>query len=150
MSWSRVYGLIKVQDTNGLENLSAKFSAGGALPPLTQPCSQKENLWERPFVGRCHPQRELYFFLSHCTYVTPYNPSPVQPAVLNASCMHAQSCLTLCDSMDCSPPGSSIHGIFQARILEWVAIPFSRRWSQSRDRTHVSSIFCIGKQILYH
>ena len=38
----------------------------------------------------------------------------------------AQSCLTLCDPMDCSPPGSSVHGILQARILEWVFIPFSR------------------------
>ena len=38
----------------------------------------------------------------------------------------AQSCPTLCDPMDCSPPGSSVHGIFQARILEWVAIAFSR------------------------
>ena len=37
-----------------------------------------------------------------------------------------QSCLTLCDPMDCSPPGSSVHGIPQARILEWVAISFSR------------------------
>ena len=37
-----------------------------------------------------------------------------------------QSCPTLCDPMDCSPPGSSVHGILQARILEWVAIPFSR------------------------
>ena len=37
-----------------------------------------------------------------------------------------QLCLTLCNPMDCSPPGSSIHGILQARILEWVAIPFSR------------------------
>ena len=37
----------------------------------------------------------------------------------------AQSCLTSCDPMDCSPPGSSIHGIFQARVLEWVAISFS-------------------------
>ena len=36
-----------------------------------------------------------------------------------------QSCLTLCDSMDCSPPGSSVHGVLQARILEWVAMPFS-------------------------
>ena len=39
--------------------------------------------------------------------------------------MHAQSCLILCDPMDCSPPVSSVHGILQARILEWVAIPFS-------------------------
>ena len=44
-----------------------------------------------------------------------------------------QSCPTLCDPMDCSPPGSSIHGIFQARILEWVAILFSRGSSQPRD-----------------
>ena len=41
-----------------------------------------------------------------------------------------QSCLTLCDPTDCSPPGSSVHGIFQARILEWVAVPFSRGSSQ--------------------
>ena len=47
----------------------------------------------------------------------------------------AQSCLTLCDPMNCSPPGSSILGIFQARILEWVAISFSRRSSQPRDQT---------------
>ena len=47
---------------------------------------------------------------------------------------------TLCDPMDCSPPGSSVHGIFQARILEWVAISFSRGSSQPRDRTQVSCI----------
>ena len=39
---------------------------------------------------------------------------------------HHQSCLTLCDPMDCSPPGSSVHGILQARILEWVTMPSSR------------------------
>ena len=55
----------------------------------------------------------------------------------------AQSCPTLCDPLDCSPPGSSIHGIFQARILEWVAISFSRRSSQPRNWTQVSRI--IGK-----
>ena len=52
----------------------------------------------------------------------------------------AQSCPTLCDPMDCSPPGSSVHGILQARILEWVAILFSRGSSQPRDRTQVSRI----------
>ena len=52
----------------------------------------------------------------------------------------AQLCLTLCDAMDCSPSGSSIHEISQARILEWVAIPFSRGSSQVRDRTHISYI----------
>ena len=49
-----------------------------------------------------------------------------------------QSCLTLCDPMDCSPPGLSIPGVFQARILEWVAISFSRRSSGPRDQTQVS------------
>ena len=52
----------------------------------------------------------------------------------------AQSCLALCDPMDCSPPGSSLHGIFQAWILEWVAISFSRGSSPPRDHTRVSSI----------
>ena len=52
----------------------------------------------------------------------------------------AQSCPTLCDPVDCSPPGSSVHGILQARILEWVAISFSRESSQPRDRTQVSRI----------
>ena len=51
-----------------------------------------------------------------------------------------QLCLTLCDSMDCSPPGSSVHEILQERTLEWVAIPFSRGSSQPRDRTQVSYI----------
>ena len=53
----------------------------------------------------------------------------------------AQLCLTLCDPMDCSLPGSSIHGIFQATVLEWVAISFSRGSSQPRDQTQV---FCIA------
>ena len=52
----------------------------------------------------------------------------------------AQSCLTLCDPMDCSLPGPSVHGILQARILEWVAMPFSRESSQPRDQTQVSLI----------
>ena len=59
----------------------------------------------------------------------------------------AQSCLTLCDPMDCSPPGSSVHGILQARILEWVAISLSRESSWPRDQTCIS---CIGRQILDH
>ena len=52
----------------------------------------------------------------------------------------AQPCPTLCDPMDCSLPGSSVHGIFQARVLEGVAISFSRGSSQPRDRTRVSRV----------
>ena len=51
-----------------------------------------------------------------------------------------QSCPTLCDPTDCSPPGFSVHGILQARILEWIAIPFSRGTSQPRDWTQVSCL----------
>ena len=57
-----------------------------------------------------------------------------------AAAKSLQSCPTLCDPMDCSLPGSSLHGILQARVLEWVAISFSRGSSQSRDRTWVSCI----------
>ena len=51
-----------------------------------------------------------------------------------------QLCLTLCDPMDCSPPGFSVHGISHVRILEWVAISFSKASSQTSDRTLVSCI----------
>ena len=53
-------------------------------------------------------------------------------------CLVAQPCLPLCAPMDCSLPGSSAHGILQARILEWVAMPSSRGSSQPRDQTQVS------------
>ena len=64
------------------------------------------------------------------------------------ACVHA---LPLCDPVGCSQPGSSVHGIFQARILEWVAISSSRS-SQPRDWTRIciSCLSCIGRQILYH
>ena len=58
-----------------------------------------------------------------------------------------QSCLTLCDPMDCSPPGSSVHGILQGRVLEWVAFPFSRGSSQPRGS---NSGLSHRRQILYH
>ena len=66
----------------------------------------------------------------------------------------AQSCLTLCSPVDCSPPGFSgqslVQGILQARILEWVAMPSSRGSSRPRDQTCFSYISCIGRQSLYH
>ena len=68
----------------------------------------------------------------------------------------AQSCLTLCDPMNCSPSVSSIHGILQARILEWIAIPFSRGSSWPRDQTQLSciagrffTIWATGKILTY-
>ena len=58
--------------------------------------------------------------------------------------------MSLCDPMDCSSPGSSVHGILQAGILECAAILHSRVSSQPRDRTRVSYASCIGRQFLYH
>ena len=57
---------------------------------------------------------------------------------------------TLCNPMDWGPPGSSAHGILQARILDWVAISVSREYSQPRDQTPISCVSCIGRRILYH
>ena len=61
-----------------------------------------------------------------------------------------QSCLTLCDPVGCSPPGSSVQGILQARILEWVALSSCRGSSQPRDRTCICYTSCIGRRVLYH
>ena len=69
------------------------------------------------------------------------------PGHLSPCYLIAQLCPTLLRPHDCSPPGSSSHRISQARILEWIDIPFFRRSSWLRDWTHIS---CIGRQILYH
>ena len=61
-----------------------------------------------------------------------------------------QSCPTICDPMDCSPPGPFVYGIFWARIFEQVAMPSSRECPQFRGRTCVSYVSCNGRQVLYH
>ena len=72
----------------------------------------------------------------------------IMPHCVTAVCILRHSVPpTLCNPMDCSPPGSSVHGILQARMLEWGAISYSKRSSQPRDRTHISRT---GRQILYH
>ena len=64
-------------------------------------------------------------------------------------CVCAYSVMSTWDPMDCSPPGSSVHGISQARIMEWVAMPLSRVSSWPRGWTWVSCIFCISRRVLY-
>ena len=79
----------------------------------------------------------------------------VTPAAMNTgedddddeTMLVTQLCPTLCNPMHCSPPGLSVHGIFQARILQWGAISSSRASSRPRDQTRVS---CIGRWVLYH
>ena len=64
--------------------------------------------------------------------------------------MCTRLCPTLSDPTNCGPPGSSVRGISQARILEWVAVSSSRASSQHRDQTYVSYVSHIGRQIFYH
>ena len=78
--------------------------------------------------GRWCPVKFCNFLLLYCLYL---KHSGYASEV-------TQSCLTLCDPVDCNPPGSSVHGILQARILEWVAISFSRGSSRPGDQTQVS------------
>ena len=83
----------------------------------------------------------LFRFFSHISHyrVLSRLPCDIQQ-ILAVRCSVAQSCLTLCNPMDCSPSGSTVHRILQARILEWVAMLFFRGSSQPRDQTQVSCI----------
>ena len=100
-------------------------------------------LWVQANVSRCS---FAVVPLTHCSYDL-FILVDVLICEIVCVCVCVQSCLSLWDPMDCSLPGSSIHGISLGRILEWVAISFSRGSSRPRDRTHVS---CVGKWILYH
>ena len=104
--------------------------------------------WKRLFVSYLHP-RSLSstlaspFLLKVCDFVS-------QSLIV---CVHAKSllsCTILCNTVNCSLPDSSVHGILQARILEWVSMPSSRGSSQPRDQTHISHVACFGWQVLFH
>ena len=83
------------------------------------------------------------------TYVC-HRSVPCSAVTLSLQYIRACVCLTLWDLVDCSWPGSFVHGVLQARILELVAMPSCRESSLPRDQTCVSFISCIGRQILYH
>ena len=74
-----------------------------------------------------------------CTPVAPTR-GPTVCFDLLWACLVAQSCLTVCDRVDCGLPGSSVHGVLQVRILQWVAMPYSRGSSQPRNQTQVSHV----------
>ena len=113
-------------------------------------------LWSEVLVERCEENiggSTSILFLDNCGDSFKPHQSSTSGRLSKISynlCAWVLSRVWLCDPMDCSPPGSSVHGILQARILEWVAMPSSRRSSQPRDGTHVSCVSCIGRRILYH
>ena len=115
--------------------------------PLSGTSTENSTLW-RPVTASLRAEVSGSF-ISHCVISIPaffvWKSSEVKGKV-------AQSCLTLCDPLDCSLPVSSVHGILQARTLEWVAVPFSRGSSQPRDRTQISRVaggFFTAERILY-
>ena len=94
----------------------------------------------------CSSASSLLWHLYHVSLPTPLYVT----VIMNMCCAKLlQSCPTLCSPMDYSPPkGSSIHGILQARRLEWVAIPFSRGSSRPRDQTPAPYISPTGRRVL--
>ena len=111
-------------------------------------CYHHSNSWIRKVKGR----EVMWLVQGHASKCCGLNlhPDPLTVfLVLHGSGVQAQLCPTLCDPVNCSPPGSSVLGIFQARILEWVAISFSRRSSQPRDQNFISSTGFFTRWILY-
>ena len=111
-----------------------------------------------------HIQSKLYIFYksrggrkSHlncqlaCSKIPSYCKCPTSLSIPFPECPHSMHAQLLshiwlfCNPMDCSPTGSSVHGIFQARILEWLALSYSRGSSQPRDRICISCVSCAGK-----
>ena len=93
-------------------------------------------------------QEPCYFYFSEPPYFMCNSPKVWNAQSKTCACVLSQSCLTLCDPAGCSPLGSSVHGVLQARVLERIAISFFRAWPM--DWTHVSCVSWIGRQILYH
>ena len=138
----------KSEERHSFSTLAFKFSTTGfsdmntaadvrvskplACPPLSPSPIQPPIHFRRGRSSRCFEEHSIH-----------HTPTPISQGAWKSMCVAymkvsvTQSCLTLWDPMDCSPPGS-VHGISQARILEWVAISFSRGSCQSRDRTQVS------------
>ena len=116
---------------------------------LSPPC--QDTARRQPSTSQGESSHQKPALLASWSWIpSPQNCKKIKFCCLSYLCSVAQPCLTLCDPMDCSPPGSSVHGSSQARILEWVTISFSRGFFWPRDQTWVSCISCIGRQILYH
>ena len=80
----------------------------------------------------------IYLYITVFVFLDIFTSYNIRELYICACAKSFQSCLTLCDPTDCSPPCSSVHGLLQARILEWAAIPFSSRSFPFRDQTWLS------------
>ena len=122
----------------GVGRLGAQTPTGGPGPPIcgTQGWSQVFWRWRLAILSGWATFKEQNAQLGQ----SPGKSPGMKPRSFSVYVLVTQSCPTLCDLMDYSLPGSSVHETFQSRILEWVAISFSRGSSWSRDWTQVSCI----------
>ena len=138
---------VKVKSLSDIRLLATPWTVAYQAPP-SMGFSRQEH-WS----GVPLPSPKILLSISKYSHMTFLLHLLIWHMILRDSCVHAkllQLCLTLWDPMVCSPPGFLIHGILQAKILEWVAISSSRGSSPPKGQTHISYISCIGGQILYH
>ena len=119
-----------------MEHVQATYSLGSALLLSLKPASNRSPSWDTEVKWfACVTQTHW-----DCLQTTPQKAAEPPIQIICCYCLVTKCSPTLCDPMDCSPPGPPVHGISQARILEWVAISFSRGSSQPRDQTCISFI----------
>ena len=128
-------------------------SVTGSLTKVSRVNGNLRSAWITAYVHFL-PKISLYFwsFKTIAQWPGLYEDTYKWLRTENMKLLVAQLCLTLWDPMDCSPPASSVHGILQARILEWVAMPFSRASSQGsslQPESRRDSVSCIGSWVLY-
>ena len=156
MSWETVYCYRALQEyqQKGLSLLNdhRKALLAGWLSTDRRTCCLCDRA---PCLSHVIPSRPRCYWntVSHCYFLISFQWTSLGYAAedcggLGVKVKVTQLCSTLCDLMDYSLPGSSIRGITKARILEWVAIPFSRGSSWPRDQPRVSHLHC--RRILYH
>ena len=135
-----------------IQSLKIKFS----LSPIPSSFFWLSGLWYHPypfiliFICKTLSPKSFNLWRAYGLVESIKSARRVYPVIMCVCAKSLQSCPTFCDPMDCSPPGSCVHWILQARILDWVAMLFSRGSSQPRDQTHVSYVSCTGRQVLYH
>ena len=133
--------LLSIQPVHQITVRYSSLRVGFVHPPPPTPCPEIQfPLWRVSFLAAGDT---LHFSFCICLLTRRWSDACVCAEWF-------QLCPTLCDPMDYSSPGSSVHGILQATILEWVAMPSSRGSSQPRDYTCVSQVSCTGRWVLYH
>ena len=137
-----------------LEWLSVPESFGESDPPRKEIRVLVSKTLPFVFVSGCiYTHTHTHVSIHVCVYIHIYIHTRVYVYIYTHTCIHvsmcvctqtlstcAQSCPTVCDPVNCRPPGFSVHGIRQAKILEWEAVSFSRVSSQLRDETQVSCV----------